>query len=218
MANEPTILADSVAHLPHIAEWDRMMHKRMEDFPLGKLLVYRIDSVDAGALPVLAEQFDVLGYKGYILCQNEQDKRNLIKKAIELHRYKGTVWAVRESLRSIGFDNVVIKEGINGGYDHWAKFGLDVTNSTRQLSSGGYADIVKMVNEYKPVRSHLVDVGLKLMVDDTIDMTEEDASLINALMVDDTIILTGVLYYDGSATFDGSHDFSGGDSDVVIFT
>lgn len=218
MANEPTILADSVAHLPHIAEWDRMMHKRMEDMPLNKLLVYRIDTVDAQALPILAEQFDVLGYKGYILCQNDDDRRTLIKRAIELHRYKGTVWAVREALRSIGFDNVEIKEGLAAGYDHWAKFGLDVTNSTRPLTVNGYADIIKMVNEYKPVRSHLVDVGLKLLVEDTIDLTEEEANLITALTVEDNIILTGVLYYDGSAQFDGDNDFSGGDADVVIFT
>jgi phage tail P2-like protein len=51
-----------------------------------------------------------LGYKGWKLANTEDDKRSLIKKAIELHRYKGTVWAVKEAMKSIGFTDAVLIE------------------------------------------------------------------------------------------------------------
>ncbi len=38
----------------------------------------------------------------------------LIKAAIELHRYKGTPWAIREIVRRLGFGEVRIIEGLNG--------------------------------------------------------------------------------------------------------
>jgi P2-related tail formation protein len=50
---------------------------QMAKIPLQALLVYLVDNVPAAALPILAGQFDVLGYKGLALCQTEQDQRNL---------------------------------------------------------------------------------------------------------------------------------------------
>ena len=38
----------------------------------------------------------------------------MIKGAYELHRYKGTPWAIREIVRRLGFGEVQILEGLNG--------------------------------------------------------------------------------------------------------
>lgn len=106
-----TILPDSVAIYNYIAAMDKAIALYLQTIPLGEILVYMIDEVDARALPILAEQFDVLGYKGMRLALTEADKRALIKKAIELHRYKGSVWAVREAMKAISLQMPLFRKG-----------------------------------------------------------------------------------------------------------
>lgn len=61
--------------------------------------------VDASALPALAEQFHVQGLEGWLFTTDEREKRELIKQAIELHKYKGTIWAVRRVLEILSLRN-----------------------------------------------------------------------------------------------------------------
>lgn len=70
---------------------------------LTPLLVYIIDNVDASALPHLIEQFHVAGNEGGRLAENETLKRALLKRAIDIHRMKGTPAGVRQALTEIGF-------------------------------------------------------------------------------------------------------------------
>src|ERR1700752_76083 len=131
MTNNGSILADSISYLSHLAAFDLLVKNRFSDLELDKLLVYLIDTVDSDAIPYLAEQFDVLGYKGFRLANTETDQREIIKRSIELHRYKGTLWAVREALTSIGFGNAIIVEHVE---DHWAKFRVTIELGDRALS------------------------------------------------------------------------------------
>jgi len=66
---------------------------------LSKLLVYLIDQVEESALPFLAWQFHIEGYEK---AQTIQEKRNLIKSAIELHRYKGTLFGIKTACTLAG--------------------------------------------------------------------------------------------------------------------
>jgi len=59
---------------------------------LSKLLVYLIDQVEESALPFLAWQFHI---EGFDQAKTIQEKRNLIKHAIELHRHKGTLLGIK---------------------------------------------------------------------------------------------------------------------------
>lgn len=213
MAN---ILADSIRHLPDMTAWDTLFKKRFDAIQLDKLLVYVIDTVDASALPYLAEQFDVLGYKGFRLAESEAEQREIIKRAIELKRCKATVWAIKEALKSIGFEDVIIKEGIAGGYDHWAKFGIELENQDVQLSDRSFTDIIEMVNEYKRAVSQLAEVLITLFAEDTIDLSEDEAGFEEEIGAEDVIKLTGSLQYDGTAAFNGDYDFSG-DFDTADF-
>src|SRR6266542_3315651 len=123
MTNSNVILADSIAHVPHLAAFDLLVKKRFSELELDRLLVYIIDTVNSDAIPFLARQFDVLGFKGFRLATSETEQREIIKKSIELHRYKGTLWAVREALTAIGFGDAVITEHVE---DHWAKFRVTI--------------------------------------------------------------------------------------------
>lgn len=204
-------MADSIAYLPEMDAWYNTIVAELGQIDLTKLLVYIVDLVDASALPYLGAQFDVLGYKGFRLANTEDDKREIIKRAIELHRYKGTEWAIKEALKSIGFADVAL---IKTGYDHWAKFGIEITNEDVELTDSSFNDITQMVAEYKRAVCVLMEIRINLQVTDALFVDDLDAIINDEIDADDFLTLSGALIYDGSAEFDGSHNFSG-DSDVA---
>lgn len=214
MNKQDTILPDSISIYPHLLAIDLAVKRMTEKVPLEVLLVYLVDNVPAAALPILAAQFDVLGYKGMRLAQTEQDQRNLIKRAIELHRYKGTVWAIEEAIKSIGFTDIKIIEHVNG---HWANFRVEITNNAIQLNDGSVGDIISMIKAYKNTRSHLVDVLMQLQFDDALNVGEDVAYISEEIRVEDNLYLTGSLFYDGTNLYNGTFDHSG-ENDVVIIT
>lgn len=80
---------------------------------LNSMLVYLVDLVKPALLPVLADQFSLLDEAAWLLAESEEARRNLIKNSAELHRFKGTPWAIREVIRLLGFGEVTIQEGLN---------------------------------------------------------------------------------------------------------
>ena len=90
---------------------------RLDNIDLSVLMVYLVDIVDSSALPSLGEQFSLFG-DGWELAESDDVRRMLIKSAIELHRYKGTPWSIREIIRRFGFGEVDLIEGTGQiGYD-----------------------------------------------------------------------------------------------------
>ncbi|MFO0387552.1 MAG: phage tail protein I, partial [Flavobacteriales bacterium] len=158
------VLASAIKGVPHLDAFDELAKARLDALDLEQILLYAIDTIDASALPFLAEQFDVLGYKGWFLTTNDDERRALIKRAIELHRYKGTPWSVKEAIRSIGFLDVTIIEGVGFEYDgtrvhdgsfvhgggNWANFRVIIDlgeskGSNAQLTT----DLIALIDEYK---------------------------------------------------------------------
>src|SRR5580693_8396517 len=112
---------------------------RLAALDLSTILVYRIDSVVDDALPFLAWQFDVLSplwqliapvalgvdaltnidvdsliESGGLLTElalSEAAQRELLKSAIALHRFRGTPWAIKQALASLGWEQVILLEG-----------------------------------------------------------------------------------------------------------
>jgi P2-related tail formation protein len=209
MANIP--IADSIAYLPEIQAWFTALMTELNQIDLSKLLVYVIDDVDASALPYLGAQFDVLGFKGFRIAQDNQGRREIIKRAIELHRYKGTEWAIMEALKSIGFTDVVL---IKTGYDHWAKFGILLTNEGLQLTNSSFQDITAMVNEYKRAVCVLEEIRMNILTSDSLTFIDS-ATVTQQMLAVDRLTLSGSFRYDGSAAFDGEYNFTG-EGDVAI--
>lgn len=225
MSNKPYASAlNKAPHLLHIVD---VINTRMDllDMQVQENRVYLIDEVRASALYFLAQQFNVLGYKGWILAEGEQERRDLIKRAIELHRYKGTPWAVKESIRSLGFNDVTLIERVglitnyyNGAIIHngaevyggedtgeWATFSVIINGSNwSQAIDGNYVTaLLALIDEYKNVRSHLIDVILRLDFEDSMDMLDDD-SMGNDVELEDELDMT--LNYDGTATYSGVYD------------
>ena len=213
MNNLDTILPDSLAIYPDIAAFDVSIAKYIATIPVAKMLVYNIDQVDAKALPVLAEQFDVLGYKGMRLAKTQEDQRQIIKRAIELHKYKGTIWGLKEAMKSVGFFDLVINENVG----HWANFSITLLNAGVGITDSSISDLHKMIEEYKPQRSNLVAINMEILVQDDIDFDEDIQGITQDIKTDDTIVFTAALFYDGKAKYNGNFDHSG-DSDLISIT
>jgi phage tail P2-like protein len=210
MTNNNTVLADSISYVPHLQAFDLLVKQRFTELELDKLLVYIIDTVPAAAIPYLADQFDVLGYKGFRLAQTEAAQREVIKRSIELHRYKGTLWAVREALTSIGYGAAIIQENVDGAP---YTFRITIDLGTQMLSESSIEDIEKMIDEYKNIRSHLLDLSYTINFGDDITITDSYVDGEAETNID-TVMAGGDFRHNGLELRDGTRNYST-DTDVL---
>lgn len=204
--------------------------------PLDQLLINLVDNVTAGALPHLADQFHITGLEGWGLCTTDDERRSLIRRAIALHRKKGTPWAVKEGLKGVGFGSVAINERLpallyNGtqvysgseeygaGAD-WARFSLQLDlGETRGVSAAETALIRAVVAEWKNERSHLDNINFSATTTDTATIAETTAT--RATDTQAEVLPWGVRYdgsrvynsgralaYDGTDTYAGAIGYS----------
>jgi P2-related tail formation protein len=216
-------LGTGISDKDFIKAFDELLNKRFNDIDLSPLCMYLVDVAPASALYYLADQFDVLGFKGWFLCTNDDERRSLIKRAIELHRFKGTPWAVKEALKSIGYYDAKIQENAGGifydglndydgsrvhGGGGWATFRIQILDlgETKGISSEGLATIIKMINEYKNARSTLIGILFSATVQDVEEMQEELTGKIQTNQVDE--ILGAVILYNDTYDYDGAQMYS----------
>ncbi|RSZ56150.1 phage tail protein I [Massilia atriviolacea] len=139
---------------------------RVSDVPLAVRESWNPDTCPAHLLPWLAWQFSVDKWDtGWSAAQ----KRGAIKASIEVHRTKGTPYAVRTALEALGYP-VVLTE--------WFKLvplGDPYTFGVRLDASGAgvpgkaaYQTILDVIQSTKNVRSHLARLQVDGRVDGTI--------------------------------------------------
>jgi len=167
------------------------------DVDLSPAMVYLVDTVNANALPFLAAQFDVEGFKGWNLATTDTQKRDLIKSAIELKRKRGTPFAIKRALASIGFTNVEIQEGIqigDGPFNYDGEYNYDGT-----IMHGGFS---------------WASFRVIISVQDVTVITDDMKELIRQLIIyykNARSFLTEIIYqddnqnyYDGESLYDGT--------------
>jgi phage tail P2-like protein len=223
-----SVLATSVAK-DHIAVFEQIFAEQLANVDISTVLMNMIDTCPAQALPYLAVQFDVEGYKGMRWAITEQEQRNLIKKAIELHRYKGTPWAVAESLKVLGYNDVEINDHLeeyiyDGTYDyngtiyygspHWAMFRVIIFIADNfEWTADLYPDIVILVNEYKNTRSHLLDISAGLRISDKIITSDILAIPEIGYIVSDSF---ASLIYNGVGNYNGTYSYQNETDELTI--
>lgn len=132
---------------------------------LPKLMPRLVDLVAPEHLELLAESRSILNEDGYWLAESDDARRKLIKGAYELHRYKGTPWAVREIVRRLGFGEIgliermgnkthngeIRRDGIylHGHSDRWAHYRI-VLN--RPITNGQAALLRRTLAAFAPAR------------------------------------------------------------------
>jgi len=209
------ILADSIAGIPHLAAFDAMANARLSVVEVENLLVYVIDSVQASALPTLARQFDVEGFRGYGLATTDEQRRSIIKQAIELKRYMGTVWAIKQAMQAVGYTDAVLVEGIDTGDPDtdWARFKIEsVLGDTVGVEGTSQTDLAKLVREYKPARSFLEGISYTIAISDVIGVINDTLNILfEAPTMDEDLgyfgrFADGTYFADGSINAIESHD------------
>lgn len=119
--SDQTILPPSLASDERSIVFDKLT-QRYKQLDLSKLTLYLFDITEESALVHLAEQLSLFR-DGWEMAESDDAKRNLLKSAIQIHRHKGTPWAVRELFRSLGLGEIELIEGTGHiKYDGRAKY------------------------------------------------------------------------------------------------
>lgn len=213
MAEQDNILPISISGIDHIAAFDAIVSARMDALELEVLLVYVIDTVDESALYYLADQFGVLGYAGWKQAQTESEKRETIKQAINLHRKKGTVWAVKEAMRLTGYADAELRESIR----HWAEFSIITDAGAVVDFLDNDSPLINLVNEYKNARSHLVGTSFSENITED-SLPDEILKIKRMYKVTDSVSFEHYKL-DGSQLLDGSRlleGYQGESLDITI--
>ena len=112
-----------------------MTQSTLAAIDLNALQVWDFDNVDASLLPHLAEELNVTGYRGWLLADTEAQKRELLKVAIELHRYAGTPFAIEKALQSVGFTSATIIENPVSIFRYDGLFNYDGDQEALELNN-----------------------------------------------------------------------------------
>ena len=135
--------------------------ERLTGLDMTRLLIYLVDLVEDDALPYLGEQFHIMGGEGWDFAADDAARRALIKSAIELHRYKGTRWAIQQVLETLALSGQISEWFQYGGQPYHFKINVDL--STHGMDEATFDALVALITEYKNVRSHLEQLSISLV-------------------------------------------------------
>lgn len=143
---------------------------RASQLDLSQIITTLVDLLGDEFMPLLAEKWSVTGDDGLLIADSEGSKRALIQSAIELHRHKGTPWAIREVLRQLGFGEIEIDEGLKARtYEHsivatipqgrrWAYYAVRLA---RPITNDQALNIRRILRSFAPARCLLAVLDYK---------------------------------------------------------
>lgn len=128
---------------------------RIGDIPARVRDVWNPDTCPGELLPWLAWAFSV---DNWDVTWNEAQKRDTVKKSLEVHKYKGTIGAVRDALGALGI-NVEVQEWFNqspAGTPY--TFNVYLESDQQPIGLNDVAKVLDVINSSKNLRSHLGEV------------------------------------------------------------
>jgi len=127
-----------------------------------ELILQRIDDLPEEVLDLLLWQFHVT-LEGFEIAVSIEEKRDLVKRAIEIHRLKGTKAALLRIFDMLSMRGVVSEWYEYGGEPF--KFKIKILEvSNRGLDEQTYGLLERLIQEYKNVRSWLEELNIYLTV------------------------------------------------------
>lgn len=220
MADLDYITPDSLRGLTHLEDLLEIFNDRFSNIELDRVLVYLIDNVSEQAIPYLADQFGVYEDFGWSLAKTTEQQRELVKTAIKVKRYIGTIYALQEALKAVGYAGADIVEGdgsVGDGKD-WARFRIttDLGNEAG-LDGETPALLTDLINKVKNARSELLDISYIVSMSEIYSggMDEVLSIIFESAPLEDEVPLPG-LKLDGSWKLDGSYKLSANSEDVKM--
>jgi phage tail P2-like protein len=149
------LIQPSIKLLAHLIESADPHFAKLLEETIHVLIYSRIDELPEEVLDTLTWQFHIEGYEQ---AQTIQEKRNLIKHAIELHRYKGTPHAIKKVFQALNLE-AELSEWFDYNGDPY-KFKVEITTTDRQITKELVLQLKELIEQYKNVRSWLDDLIL----------------------------------------------------------
>lgn len=122
-------------------------------FDLKPMMFLFIDHCDERLLPILAKAFHVMGDEGWNFANTIAEKRNLIKNALLIHRYKGTKAALKRVLNIMNIEGEVKEWFEYSGRPMYFKLILKVFDKNFDLETE--TKLIHLINTFKNTRSKL---------------------------------------------------------------
>lgn len=124
------------------------------------LFIYDIDAItDENLLLHFALQLRV---EGFSIADSIQEKKELIKNALEVRRHKGTKYSILKVFEAINIDIIITEWPQYDGEPY--NFKIDLMERTRQISVENRLKLIGLIEKYKNVRSHMEDITLCYLV------------------------------------------------------
>lgn len=196
----------------HIYAFDLLIREMDADTRVDAILINFIDTVDEQILPVLAEELDILGVKGWLFADTVAKQRALVKHAIRLKRKAGTAWAIEEVLKIAGFSDFQVIENTGAGGLY---FKVRINVGSHPVNGTQVDRTVALIEKYK--RKSIPFEGLRFYGFNLIDNVHTDDSLLS--INDDNSFSDSVrtrknITLDGSWTLNGTQNLIN-ESDTV---
>ena len=152
------LLPESIKNDPTISAAARALDGeiRAVNADLEKPLLYgRLDELPEPIVDHLAWQLHVDFWEPDLPIER---KRDLVRQSIAWHKYKGTVWAVRQALIWAGFGDAEIKEH-KQLIRAWIEAGGDLLDGDGTLDGSG--DLSAPEGEFRFMTSHWAEFGIR---------------------------------------------------------
>ena len=170
------LMASAVAE-SRLGIFDEIISNQFDNIDLAPMMVYLVDVVQSSALPWLAKQFDVDGFRGFDQCTTVEQQRELIKNAIRLHRNIGTIWGIKKACSLIGFTPKSTQENVPiypGGENVWCAFRVELTpNDLGVIGANSLTMLKSFISYYKNARSILTEVYFGIELEDSLSLTDD---------------------------------------------
>lgn len=165
-------VGSGIENVPHMMAYYDAFAATLASVDISVVLVQLVDFTPSAALPFLAQQFGVLGLKGYQFCTDDTQRRGLLKAAITLKRLAGTPASIEQAIIAVGFVNAIVTEGTgifyNGIYLYdgskayigaqWYNFDVEVFYTGAPPTTPQKVLIASLVNVYKNTRDVLFNL------------------------------------------------------------
>lgn len=138
---------------------------RLSDVPLLVRESWNPDTCPAELLPWLAWAFSV---DEWDTTWTEQEKREVIKASLDVHKHKGTIGAIDRALKPLGYLIEVVEWWEETPPAEPYTFKIVMGTDTKGISEELYDKAERIVLQYKNLRSHLRALTIKTTVRGTV--------------------------------------------------
>lgn len=127
------------------------------------IILPRVDELSEEVLDLLLWEFHITLDEGVGLAVSVEEKRDLVKRAVEIHCLKGTKAALLRIFEMLSMRGVISEWYEYGGEPY--KFKVEILElSERGLDEQTYVLLERLIDEYKNVRSWLDELNVYLTV------------------------------------------------------